>query len=326
MRFRALGAALLTAALVLLPTAAHAAGSDDPTPYTVTATGLQLPAGTTFEENGHINYKVTQLDGGGEKSFNVHQAVPHNNQWPQARYVGQSYYPWTDHPQFAASFPGGYCITWVQVSLYNEHFGEGGQAPVCTPTDPVVPTDPTDPVTPVDPTDPTDPVTPVDPTDPTDPVTPVDPTDPTDPVTPVDPTDPTDPVTPVDPTDPVTPVDPTDPVTPVDPTDPTSPLTPVDPTDPLTPVDPTDPINPTDPLTPTDPVITPTDPTDAVLPDATEPELISEVLAAEPSDAAELASTGFPVAAVGALGALAIVGGAALLVVARRRTGSLQDR
>ncbi len=164
MRFRLLGATALAAALILVPSAAHAAGSDSPTPYTVTAQTLTLPAGTTFEANGHINYRVTQLDGTGEKSFNVHESVPHNGQWPQARYVGTSVYTWTDHPSFAASFPDGYCITWVQVSLYNEHFGEGGQAPVCTTT-PVVDPDPTTPVV-----DPTDPVV-----DPTDPV--VDPTD-----------------------------------------------------------------------------------------------------------------------------------------------------
>ena len=91
MRIRALGAALLTAALVLLPTAAHAGGSDSATPYTVTAEGLTLLYGKTFEANGHINYKVTKLDGTGEKTFNVQQSVPDNGIWPQARYVGQSY-------------------------------------------------------------------------------------------------------------------------------------------------------------------------------------------------------------------------------------------
>ena len=67
MHARTLAAAAITAALVLLPTAAHA-GSDSPTPYTVTAAGLTLPTGTTFEEQGHINYRVTALDGTGERT------------------------------------------------------------------------------------------------------------------------------------------------------------------------------------------------------------------------------------------------------------------
>ncbi|KQT01326.1 hypothetical protein [Cellulomonas sp. Leaf395] len=131
MHARTLAAAVITAALVLLPTAAHA-GSDSPTPYTVAADGLTLPSGTTFEADGHINYRVTAPDGTGAQTFNVHQAVPHNGIWPEAAYVGKSYYPWTAHPQFAAAFPEGYCVAWVQVSLYDEHFGEGGQRPVCT--------------------------------------------------------------------------------------------------------------------------------------------------------------------------------------------------
>ena len=203
MHARTLAAAAITAALVLLPTAAHA-GSDSPTPYVVTAAGLTLPTGTTFEEQGHINYRVTALDGTGERSFNVHQAVPHNNVWPAAAYVGQSYYAWTDHPSFAAAFPDGYCVTWVQVSLFDEPFGEGGQPPACT--DPGSPVDPTDPV---DPTEPTDPAVPLGPTDPTGPVIP---TDPTDPAVPTEPTDPPVTVDPGEPTDTVLPVDPTEPV------------------------------------------------------------------------------------------------------------------
>ena len=124
---RTLGAAALTAALVLLPTAAHAGGSDSPTPYTVTAEGVTLPAGTTFEANGHLNYRVTALDGSGQRTFNVHQSVPHNGVWPRAAYVGKDYYPWADHPTFAAAFPDGHCVTWVQISGFNEHFGDIAQ-------------------------------------------------------------------------------------------------------------------------------------------------------------------------------------------------------
>jgi len=103
--------------IYLSPSAANAAGSDAPTPYSVTAQGVQLPAGTTFEANGHVNYKTTLRSGG------VH-FDPNNNQ-PGGAFIGQSFFP--------ISLAPGECITWVQVSLYNEHFGEGNQAPVCAP-------------------------------------------------------------------------------------------------------------------------------------------------------------------------------------------------
>ena len=65
-RSRATLVAGVTAAAVLLPAAAASAGgSDSPTPYQVTARVLVLPAGATFEANGHINYTVTRLDGTG---------------------------------------------------------------------------------------------------------------------------------------------------------------------------------------------------------------------------------------------------------------------
>ena len=51
-------AAIATAALVAVPTAAFAGGSDSPTPYVVDATGITLPAGSTFQDNGHINIKT----------------------------------------------------------------------------------------------------------------------------------------------------------------------------------------------------------------------------------------------------------------------------
>ena len=107
MHIRTLGAAALTAALVLIPTAAYAGGSDSPTPYTVTAEGVTLPAGATFEANGHLNYRVTALDGTGTRTFNVHQSVPHNGVWPQAAYVGKSYYAWADHPRSRPRSPTG---------------------------------------------------------------------------------------------------------------------------------------------------------------------------------------------------------------------------
>ncbi|MEO8707723.1 MAG: hypothetical protein ABI400_01615 [Lacisediminihabitans sp.] len=119
---------------------AVAAGSDGPTPYTVTAQGVTLPTGVTFPSSGHVNYKATNLDGTGEVSFGV-QFDPNNGQ-PGGHFIGLSYFPFSNvasdgthgavTTSAASTFPGGYCITWVQLSDYNEHFGEGGQKPVCT--------------------------------------------------------------------------------------------------------------------------------------------------------------------------------------------------
>lgn len=121
---------------------ATAAGSGDPTPYTVTAQGVTLPTGVTFPASGHVNYKATKLDHTGEQSFGV-QFDPNNKQ-PGGRFIGQAFFPFSSVPadgdygavtsSAASVFPGGYCITWVQVSMYNEHFGEGGQSPICTTT------------------------------------------------------------------------------------------------------------------------------------------------------------------------------------------------
>ena len=125
--------ALSIGGLTISASAAQAAGSDSPTPYTVTATGVQLPEGDTFRANGHINWRTTLGSGG------MH--FDPNNGHPGGAFIGQSFFPITLAP--------GECITWVQISHYNEHFGEGGQAPVCAPDEeqpPVKPGKP-DPVT-----------------------------------------------------------------------------------------------------------------------------------------------------------------------------------
>ena len=137
MKYKKIGA--LAAALALSigslsnATAAHAGGSDSPTPYTVTVTGVQLPDGDSFRAHGHINWRTTLGSGG------MH--FDPNNGHPGGAFIGQSFFPITLAP--------GECITWVQISHYNEHFGEGGQAPVCAPDEeqpPVKPGKP-DPVT-----------------------------------------------------------------------------------------------------------------------------------------------------------------------------------
>lgn len=125
---RAAPVALLTAAILVATPTIASAGSDSPTPYTVTASGVSLPAGQVFREHGHVNYRATALDGTGEQSFNVHLETANGRS--TAAYVGASF---LDFAGAVAAFPGGFCVTWVQVEGFDEHFGEGGQAPECTP-------------------------------------------------------------------------------------------------------------------------------------------------------------------------------------------------
>lgn len=125
---RAAPVALLTTAILVATPTIASAGSDSPVPYTVTASGVSLPAGQVFREHGHVNYRATALDGTGEQSFNVHLET--TNGRSTAGYVGAGF---LDFAGAAAAFPAGYCVTWVQVEGFDEHFGEGGQAPECTP-------------------------------------------------------------------------------------------------------------------------------------------------------------------------------------------------
>ncbi|BGP51855.1 hypothetical protein JCM10450v2_007811 [Rhodotorula kratochvilovae] len=115
-------------------------GSDGCTPYTVSWSGVTLPAGKTWPDGGHVNfqaipksqYKVGQTyinnSGWTPKNFGVHFESLNNQ--PSGIYIGRNFYDWS---QAAAAFPSGYCITWVQIDIYNQHFGEGGQMPICTP-------------------------------------------------------------------------------------------------------------------------------------------------------------------------------------------------
>lgn len=101
--------------------AAFAGGSDDPTPYTVTADGLSLPAGRTFVEHDHVN--VRYVVDGQTLAAQLHvQAAT-----AQGAFAGRTGLAWTE-----LGLPDRYCVTWVEVSGYNEHFGEGGQRPACT--------------------------------------------------------------------------------------------------------------------------------------------------------------------------------------------------
>ena len=125
-RIIALTAALVAAFVVSGP--AHAGGSDSPTPYTVTAQGIAFPR--PLAAHDHVNVRLT--DG---TSRGLH--LDPNNGHPGGAWIGASFLP-----RSALGITSG-CISWVQVAGYNEHFGEGGQSPIClspTPTPTVTPT------------------------------------------------------------------------------------------------------------------------------------------------------------------------------------------
>lgn len=169
---RTLSAAVLTAALVIAPASlAWAGGSDDTTPYEVTGKGIQLPEGDVFPDNGHVNVKASKngaqlgqahFEG---KCIDRTDAECAGTRHDVAQYIGKAFIPWS-----VLGVQAGDCVGWVQLSHYNEHFGEGGQEPVCldTPAPAVTPEPkptPTFPATP--PTEPGEPLEPV--TDPTEP-------------------------------------------------------------------------------------------------------------------------------------------------------------
>src|SRR5690625_1437547 len=103
--------------LAVSPTVAFAGGSDSPTPYEVTVEGVALPAGQVFPAHGHVNVRI---DGVG---YGIH--FDPNNNHPGGQWIGASFIPWT-----AFGVDAG-CASWVQISSFNEHYGEGGQSPIC---------------------------------------------------------------------------------------------------------------------------------------------------------------------------------------------------
>lgn len=120
--------ALSALSLVGAATAASAA-SDSPTPYRVTGTGLDLPEGATLGVHGHVNVVYSSALGTGARNVHI--------EGPGTRYgdlVGASGITWD-----RVGLPPDACVTWVQVGGYDEHFGEGGQAPVCRTDTPAAP-------------------------------------------------------------------------------------------------------------------------------------------------------------------------------------------
>lgn len=120
-------------------------GSDSPTPYSVTDTGITLPAGSTFPDNGHVNIRMLAGNTTGlhfeSKCITRDDAECAGARHEAAQYIGASFIPWS---AFGVDITTE-CVTWVQISTYNEHFGEGGQPPIgalCSGTDVPEPEEP----------------------------------------------------------------------------------------------------------------------------------------------------------------------------------------
>lgn len=113
---------MLTA--LVIATALFAGGSDSPPPYTLDQNGITLPAGDVFEVGDHINLKTSE----GPRSLHLD-----GKGWDE-KLIGKNSVVWS-----AFLLQGDFCVSWVQVAGYNEHFGEGGQAPYCpnTPSTPI---------------------------------------------------------------------------------------------------------------------------------------------------------------------------------------------
>lgn len=281
MRHRFMLAALLAAAtLTLAPLAV--AGSDDPTPYTVTSDGLTFPRPLVAHD--HVNVRLT--DG---TTASLH--LDPNNGHPGAAWVGVTFLPWS-----ALGITSG-CVAWVQVAGYDEHHGEGGQPPVCLDDEPTG--DPTTTPAPTDDPTATEP-TPEETTWTAEPEPTDEPTPPTPSEQPSQPTDPS-------PTPPATSPEPTEPAATTSAPEPTpsasSTSTTSTPTPSSDPVDvPLDVDHPTDePELPTTDAPADDDPTTS---DAPEPE--------------HLPVTGARTVALSALAVIALVTGTALLVLRRR--------
>ncbi len=120
----------MIAAHIALIIALAGGGSDAPTPFIVDPAGVALPVGTTFPDNGHVNIRTTDGVEAGlhfeSKCITRTDAECAGARHDAAQFIGQAFIPWT---AFGLD-PATVCVEWVQVSMYNQHHGEGGQAPV----------------------------------------------------------------------------------------------------------------------------------------------------------------------------------------------------
>lgn len=95
--------------------------------YDVSASGITLPADSTFTSFSSVTYRVTALDGTMPRSFGV-TLLPDDGS-VGAQHIGSSTLRFDDA---RAAYPDGYCVTWVEVSMFDEKFGESAEDPECT--------------------------------------------------------------------------------------------------------------------------------------------------------------------------------------------------
>lgn len=130
-------------------TTAFAGASNDPTPYAVNANGITLPAGSTFSSGGINDGNVKYIPLSDYTAGQTYKNAPASWHVTNINFhlegktgyglglEGASVLPFnqaTSDGAFRGTLPvsTGYCIVWVQVQGFNEHFGEGGQDPICT--------------------------------------------------------------------------------------------------------------------------------------------------------------------------------------------------
>ncbi len=96
-------------------------GSDHPTPYTVDHLGITLPAGRTFDAYDVQDANIRTTTG---NTINIHFEEGRSH-----ALAGSTTITWTQ-----LGFQPGDCIAWIQLHSFNEHYGEGGQEPLCIHT------------------------------------------------------------------------------------------------------------------------------------------------------------------------------------------------
>ncbi|TGO05172.1 hypothetical protein [Serinibacter arcticus] len=95
--------------------------------YDVSASGITLPADSTFTSFSYVTYWVTALDGTMPRAFGVN-LLPDDGS-VGAQHIGASTLLFDDA---RAAYPEGYCVTWVEISMFDEKFGESAEDPECT--------------------------------------------------------------------------------------------------------------------------------------------------------------------------------------------------
>ncbi len=98
--------------------------------YTIAANGVTLNGGRTWQDADHLNVRTES----GTTNFHAEAkcaalpAPPECSPIMQAAAsrIGESFIPWSDLAIDPAS-----CISWVQFSRANYHYGESGEDPLC---------------------------------------------------------------------------------------------------------------------------------------------------------------------------------------------------